>query len=99
MPAPAPTHVALRVAGRRVSRACPTRGRRIRAASSDEPSTADDVDEAVATSSDVHLACPVCLRPFKGTTRTCVGCMRSFPIDGGVLDLCLDAGGASGAYK
>lgn len=99
MPAPAPTHVAPRVTGRRVSRACPTRGRRTRAASSDEPSTADDVDEAVVTSSDVHLACPVCLRPFKGTSRACVGCRRSFPIDGGVLDLCLDAGGASGAYK
>ena len=92
-------NVAPRVAGRRVSRAVATGGRRTRAASVDEPSTADDVEEAVATSSDVQLACPVCLRPFKGTSRACVGCARSFPIDGGVIDLCLDAGGSSGAYR
>ena len=98
MHAAARAHVTPRVADRLVSRAVPTRGRRTQAASVDEPSTAD-VEEEAAPSSDVQLACPVCLRPFKGTSRACVGCGRSFPVDGGVLDLRLDAGGASGAYK
>ena len=99
MQAAARAQVAAHVSDRRISRAVLTRGRRTQAASVGEPSTADDNQEEVPTSSDVQLACPVCLRPFRGTSRACVGCGRSFPVDGGVINLCLDAGGASGAYK
>ena len=99
MQAAARAQVAAHVSDRRISRAVLTRGRRTQAASVGETSTADDNQEEVPTSSDVQLACPVCLRPFRGTSRACVGCGRSFPVDGGVINLCLDAGGASGAYK
>lgn len=47
----------------------------------------------------VQLACPVCFTPFVGTLKACVSCARSFPTSNGVIDLCLDAGGANGAYK
>ena len=47
-----------------------------------------------------RLACPICLRPFPNpASLTCDRCSRSFPLERGVANLCLDAGGASGAYK
>jgi hypothetical protein len=47
------------------------------------------------------LACPICLQPFNNapsSSCTCLGCNRTYPSTGGVLQLCLDADGAAGAY-
>ena len=78
-------------------------------ASTSTSSSADDAERRLVTASPT-LACPICLQPFGDRSTTpggglgapalkCVGCRRSFQTSGGILDLCLDAGGAAGAYR
>ena len=45
------------------------------------------------------LACPICLTPFPAGSLRCARCARdAYPTKDGILDLCLDANGAAGAY-
>ena len=49
-------------------------------------------------SSRVPLACPICLRPFRGAECLCAACARSFPQRGPYADLTLTSSGA-GSFK
>ena len=91
--------------GRRASRQPPARliatPRAVEGGASSVGPAVDGVDDSATQSrgrARPQLACPICLRAFVAGT-TCACCARTFPtIDGNVLDLCLDAGGANGAY-
>lgn len=89
--------------GRRASRHPPARliatPRAVEGGASSVGPAVDGVDDTHRRErARPQLACPICLRAFVAGT-TCACCARTFPtIDGNVLDLCLDAGGANGTY-
>ena len=97
----APGHAPVTARVPRRSIATPKRVVSTKATSTDDVSLpTTDANAPSPKQPRVHLACPVCLTPFKAVNcQTCTKCNRSFPTESGIIDLCLDAGNAQGAYK